>query len=176
MTLKCVDAVCAREFLATFHAPFNMANAAPSTKESATDEKAGDVWAEVASSEPSELMSVYLSYDDETRHRIERQLRRKIDTRILPLVVLIYLFNFMDRNSISQARLYGLAEDTHLKGAEYQTAISIFSAGYILMQIPSTIMMTKLRPSIFLVRQCSASIMAGKELTLQSHRVSWYGP
>ncbi|GLA15443.1 hypothetical protein AnigIFM63309_002267 [Aspergillus niger] len=54
-------------------------------------------------------------------------LRRKIDRRILPLVLLIYLFNYLDRNSITQARVYGLQEDTHLKGAEYQTVISIFS-------------------------------------------------
>lgn len=40
---------------------------------------------------------------------------------------------------------------THLDGAVYQTAISIFSAGYIAMQLPSAMLMTKLRPSRFLV-------------------------
>ncbi|KAJ6120677.1 hypothetical protein N7523_004957 [Penicillium sp. IBT 18751x] len=99
---------------------------------------------------PSDIIALYLSYDPEFRASTERQLRRKIDTRILPLIVLIYLFNYLDRNSITQARLYGLQEDTGLKGADYQTAISIFSAGYILMQLPSTIMMTKFRPSIYL--------------------------
>ncbi|KAJ5127039.1 hypothetical protein N7448_007818 [Penicillium atrosanguineum] len=99
---------------------------------------------------PSGVVALYRSYDSDFRARTERQLRRKIDTRILPLIVLIYLFNYLDRNSITQARLYGLQEDTGLKGADYQTAISIFSAGYILMQLPSTIMMTKFRPSIYL--------------------------
>ena len=111
-----------------------------------------DIWVENSGNEETNnVMAVYLSYDHEFRAKIEGQLRRKIDTRILPLVVLIYLFNYLDRNSITQARLYGLEEDTGLKGAEYQTAISIFSAGYILMQLPSTILMTKLRPSVFLV-------------------------
>lgn len=111
-----------------------------------------DIWVENSGNEEANnVMAVYLSYEHEFRTRIEGQLRRKIDTRILPLVVLIYLFNYLDRNSITQARLYGLEEDTGLKGTEYQTAISIFSAGYILMQLPSTILMTKLRPSVFLV-------------------------
>ncbi|KAL4951873.1 MFS general substrate transporter [Aspergillus filifer] len=100
--------------------------------------------------ESSVVMAVYHSYDEDYIRTVEGQLRRKIDIRILPIVVLIYLFNYLDRNSITQARLYGLQEDTGVKGAEYQTAISIFSAGYIVMQLPATILMTKLRPSLYL--------------------------
>lgn len=111
-----------------------------------------DIWVEDSQDEPpTDAMAIFLSYEPEYRRQVEKKLLRKIDTRILPLIVLIYLFNYLDRNSITQARLYGLEEDTGLKGAEYQTAISIFSAGYILMQLPATILMTKLRPSIFLV-------------------------
>ncbi|OQE18296.1 hypothetical protein PENSTE_c018G03077 [Penicillium steckii] len=110
-----------------------------------------DIWVENSQETRSnDVMNAFLSYDPDFRRQVEKQLLRKIDTRILPLIVLIYLFNYLDRNSITQARLYGLEDDTGLKGAEYQTAISIFSAGYILMQLPSTILMTKLRPSIFL--------------------------
>lgn len=111
-----------------------------------------DVWVEDREGDATDVMIAYHSYEPERRREVENKLRRKIDTRILPLIVIIYLFNYLDRNSITQARLYGLQKDTGVKGAEYQTAISIFSAGYIFMQIPSTILMTKLRPSIFLVR------------------------
>ena len=121
-----------------------------------------DVWVENSQEEsPSDIMSIYHSYDIEYRQKVEAKLRRKIDTRILPLIVLIYLLNYLDRNSITQARLYGLQKDTGVKGAQYQTAISIFSAGYILMQLPSTVLMTKFRPSIFLV--CSSSTIIRKE-------------
>ncbi|KAG9520683.1 MFS general substrate transporter, partial [Aureobasidium melanogenum] len=99
---------------------------------------------------PEKIMDIYRSYEPEYAAQAERQLVKKIDKRILPLVVIIYLFNYLDRNSITQARLYGLQKDTHVNGAVYQTSISIFSAGYIFMQLPSTILMTKLRPSIFL--------------------------
>ncbi|KAJ0130600.1 hypothetical protein HZ326_26302 [Fusarium oxysporum f. sp. albedinis] len=97
------------------------------------------------------LLDTYRSYTPEFSKETETQLVRKIDLRLLPLVVTIYLFNYLDRNSITQARLYGLQEDTHVKGATYQTAISIFSAGYIMMQLPSTLIMTKMQPHIFLV-------------------------
>ncbi|KAK2471441.1 hypothetical protein H9L39_17672 [Fusarium oxysporum f. sp. albedinis] len=96
------------------------------------------------------LLDTYRSYTPEFSKETETQLVRKIDLRLLPLVVTIYLFNYLDRNSITQARLYGLQEDTHVKGATYQTAISIFSAGYIMMQLPSTLIMTKMQPHIFL--------------------------
>ncbi|KAF7618476.1 putative allantoate permease [Aspergillus flavus] len=110
-----------------------------------------DNWVEHVQDENAlDVVATYHSYEPEFRSTVEKELLRKIDARILPLIVVIYLFNYLDRNSITQARLYGLQEDTGLKGAEYQTAISIFSAGYILMQLPSTIMMTKFRPSIYL--------------------------
>ncbi|KAH8645931.1 major facilitator superfamily domain-containing protein [Tricladium varicosporioides] len=93
------------------------------------------------------IIDTYRSYTPEFSKETEARLVKRIDRRILPLVVIIYLFNYLDRNSITQARLYGLQKDTHVKGAQYQTAISIFSAGYIAMQLPSTILMTKVRPS-----------------------------
>lgn len=96
------------------------------------------------------VVEAYNSFSAEYAQSVERGLVRKIDIRILPMLVTIYIFNYLDRNSITQARLYGLQQDTHVEGAVYNTAISIFSAGYIFMQLPSTLLMTKLRPSIYL--------------------------
>lgn len=109
-------------------------------------------WTEIVDpGKPTTVIDTYRSYSTEYRTETEKNLVQRIDRRLLPLVVIIYLFNYLDRNSITQARLYGLQKDTHVNGAVYQTAISIFSAGYIAMQLPSTILMTKLRPSLFLV-------------------------
>lgn len=99
----------------------------------------------------STIHQVYDSYSIEFASQVERKLVRKIDLRLLPLLVTIYIFNYLDRNSITQARLYGLQKDLNVQGATYQTAISIFSAGYIAMQLPATLVMAKARPSIFLV-------------------------
>ncbi|KFY11068.1 hypothetical protein V492_04697 [Pseudogymnoascus sp. VKM F-4246] len=96
------------------------------------------------------VMTTYRSYNPEYSNGLEKKLVRRIDIRIMPLVVIIYIFSYLDRNSITQARLYGLQEDTNVTGAVYNTAISIFSVGYVIMQLPSTVLMTKLRPSIYL--------------------------
>lgn len=96
-------------------------------------------------------MSTYRSYDPAFSKDTEKRLVRTIDWRLLPLIVTIYIFNYLDRNSITQARLYGLQQDSHVTGVNYNTAISIFSAGYIAMQLPATLLMTKVQPHIFLV-------------------------
>ncbi|PYH78625.1 MFS general substrate transporter [Aspergillus uvarum CBS 121591] len=113
--------------------------------------KPENVWVEdCAADGGSGVMATYRGYTSEFARKTKGALLKKIDRRILPLVLLIYLFNYLDRNSTTQARVYELQENNYLKGAEYQTAISIFSVGYILMQFPSTMLMTKIRPSIYL--------------------------
>jgi hypothetical protein len=44
----------------------------------------------------------------------EGQLVRKIDWRILPGVILLYLLSFLDRSNVANAKVEGLAEDTHM--------------------------------------------------------------
>lgn len=81
----------------------------------------------------------------------EKKTKRKIDLRILPMLVLIYILNYLDRNNIASARLGFMEEDLGLKGTQYQTCVSILFVGYILMQIPANMLMNKLaRPSLFL--------------------------
>ncbi|KAJ4293085.1 hypothetical protein N0V90_008367 [Kalmusia sp. IMI 367209] len=48
------------------------------------------------------------------------------------------------------ASLSTLDEDLNLKGVEYNTAISVLFVGYLLMQVPSNMFITKTRPSIYL--------------------------
>ncbi|KAK7940967.1 pectin lyase A [Apiospora aurea] len=101
--------------------------------------------------DPKSFTDTYRSCTPEFARETERGLVRKIDSRLMPFVVIIYLFNYLDRNSITQARLYGLQEDIHVKGAMYQTAISIFSAGYIFMKLPGTIMMSIFHVGYFII-------------------------
>ena len=70
---------------------------------------------------PTEISSM----SEEDRRELERQLVRKIDARLMPAVIIMYLLNYIDRNNIASARLGGLEEDLNLKGSEYQTSKSI---------------------------------------------------
>lgn len=99
----------------------------------------------------TELPASLQGLSEEEFKKLEDSTRRKIDLRILPMLVLIYILNYLDRNNIATARLGGLEEDLGLKGSQYQTCISILFVGYILMQIPANMIMNKFgRPSIFL--------------------------
>nr|WTB31330.1 MFS transporter [Streptomyces sp. NBC_00830] len=56
-------------------------------------------------------------------------------TRILPVIVLIYVICYIDRSNISFA-LPHLQEDMHLTGAQAGFATGIFFWGYLLLQVP----------------------------------------
>lgn len=91
------------------------------------------------------------SLTPEDREKAEKALLRKIDLRLIPPVIIMYILNYLDRNAIASARLGGLEQDLKLKGAEYQTCVSILFVGYILMQVPSNLLLNKLgKPSLYL--------------------------
>lgn len=55
------------------------------------------------------------------------------------------------RNAIGAARLAGLEEDLSLVGYEFQTCVTILFVGYILMQVPSNLLLNRIgKPSIYL--------------------------
>ncbi|KAI9651247.1 hypothetical protein NHQ30_001285 [Ciborinia camelliae] len=100
---------------------------------------------------PTDVPAYIRSLTPEDRKRMEHSLRRKVDTRLLPMVVLIYIMNYLDRNNIAAAKLAGLEEDLNLKGDQFQTAVSILFVGYLLMQVPSNLLLNKLgKPSLYL--------------------------
>ncbi|KAK9312167.1 major facilitator superfamily domain-containing protein [Lipomyces starkeyi] len=84
-------------------------------------------------------------------HRKSRQkLLRKLDLHILPIIVMMYLLNYLDRSNLSQARLGGLETDLGLHGNQFNIATSILFIGYLLMQIPSNVLLVRTRPSLYL--------------------------
>lgn len=62
----------------------------------------------------------------------------------------MYWLNYLDRNAIALARLSSLESDTNLTGSQYQTCVSILFVGYILGQVPSNMLITRLRPSYYM--------------------------
>ncbi|KAF5987340.1 pantothenate transporter liz1 [Fusarium coicis] len=81
---------------------------------------------------------------DEELTALEKRLRHKIDLRLLPCMILIYIMNYL-------ARLGGLEEDLGLKGNEFQTAVSVLFVGYVLIQVPSNMLLNKIgKPASYL--------------------------
>ncbi|KIW64813.1 hypothetical protein PV04_09721 [Phialophora macrospora] len=68
----------------------------------------------------------------------EARLRRKIDCFVVPTVAIVYLFCFIDRANIGNARLAGFEKDLGLHGYDYNKVLSAFYVGYIVFELPSS--------------------------------------
>lgn len=92
----------------------------------------------------------FASRGEEWRKSFERKFVRRIDLRLMPLLILMYLNNFLDRASLAQARLGGLEEDLGMSGTDFNLAVSMLFVGYLTMQLPSNLLITRIRPSLYL--------------------------
>ncbi|KAL5364735.1 MFS general substrate transporter [Aspergillus floccosus] len=75
--------------------------------------------------------------NDRTR-RLEKSLVRKLDLTLMPIVWLL------------QAKLSTFESDLGLHGTQYNTVVSMGTVGYIPMMIPSNMLLTRVRPSLYL--------------------------
>uniref|UniRef100_U9SJS6 Major facilitator superfamily (MFS) profile domain-containing protein n=1 Tax=Rhizophagus irregularis (strain DAOM 181602 / DAOM 197198 / MUCL 43194) TaxID=747089 RepID=U9SJS6_RHIID len=73
----------------------------------------------------------------------EEKLVRKMDFRIMPLLILLYFLAFLDRVNIGNAKLTTMEKDLGLVGSEFNWCLSIFFIGYILFEVPSNIALIK---------------------------------
>ncbi|KAI0486987.1 major facilitator superfamily domain-containing protein [Xylaria cf. heliscus] len=80
----------------------------------------------------------------------ERKLIRKLDWHLIPLIMLLYTFSFLDRVNIGNARLYGLEKDLGLTGNQFQIAVSILFVTYIVFEIPSNLVLKPIGPQRWL--------------------------
>ncbi|KAI2602591.1 MFS general substrate transporter [Hypoxylon sp. NC1633] len=80
----------------------------------------------------------------------EKKLMRKLDAHIIPLVMLLYTFSFLDRVNIGNARLYKMETDLGLVGNQFQVAVSIFFVTYLLFEVPSNLVLKPLTPSRYI--------------------------
>jgi hypothetical protein len=60
------------------------------------------------------------------RKRAEKALVRKIDLRLLPMIVLMYIMNYLDRNNIAAAKLAGLQAELNLSSIQYSVSALLY--------------------------------------------------
>ncbi|KAF8070584.1 major facilitator superfamily domain-containing protein [Lyophyllum atratum] len=71
-----------------------------------------------------------------------RKTIRQIDFRMLPLLGLLYAVALIDRTNLGIARIAGMEKDLGLKiGARYSIASCLYFVPYILLQLPSNIVL-----------------------------------
>ncbi|AXV79750.1 MULTISPECIES: MFS transporter [Ralstonia solanacearum species complex] len=72
----------------------------------------------------------------------ESRIVRKIAWRIMPLIMVCYLFAFFDRINISFAK-FSLQADLGLSDTAYGLGAGLFVVGYVLFEVPSNLMLYK---------------------------------
>ncbi|KAH8660029.1 nicotinamide mononucleotide permease [Xylariales sp. PMI_506] len=83
--------------------------------------------------------------------KLGRTAIRKMDMVIMPILVIMYILNYLDRQNISSAKLANIDKDLGMNAVQYQTSISILFAGYISMQVPSNMIVGKVKwPGVYI--------------------------
>ncbi|KAJ7824668.1 putative pantothenate transporter [Mycena olivaceomarginata] len=102
--------------------------------EDTVDDHAGalSIPASLASLSPDELA------------RVGRKATLKIDFLVMPALIIMYILNYLDRQNIAAAKLAAITTDLKLSAVQYQSCISLLFVGYILMQVPSNILVGKI--------------------------------
>ncbi|KAI8959917.1 MFS general substrate transporter [Daldinia sp. FL1419] len=85
-----------------------------------------------------------------TDKNLTRKVLWKLDTRILPILAVLFLCSFLDRTNVGNAKLYDLETDLGITDHQYDQGLAVFYATYILSEIPSNLILKKLTPQIWL--------------------------
>ncbi|CAG9990765.1 unnamed protein product [Clonostachys byssicola] len=80
----------------------------------------------------------------------EKRTLRKIDLHVIPIVTVLYLLCFLDRGNIGNAKIEGLIDDLNMTGQEYNMCLTVFFFTYAAFELPSNLVLKRLRPSIWL--------------------------
>lgn len=75
---------------------------------------------------------------------------RKYDIRILPLIFLAWVLFYLDRAAIALTRVNGMEADLGLSGAEFNIALMLFFALYIIFNIPGNLLLRRVGGGRFL--------------------------
>lgn len=66
------------------------------------------------------------------------------------MLALLYLLSFLDRGNIGNAKIEGLQEDLGMTPDQYNWCLTAFFFTYAAFEVPSNLLLKKLRPSRWL--------------------------
>ncbi|KAH6695775.1 pantothenate transporter liz1 [Plectosphaerella plurivora] len=80
----------------------------------------------------------------------ERKFLFKLDAILLTMASLGYFIKYLDQVNINNAYVSGMREDLGLFGNELNYIQTAWTVGYVLGEIPSNLLLTRIRPSIWI--------------------------
>lgn len=86
-------------------------------------------------------------WDDPDKSPREKKFLRKLDFYLLTYACLGYFCKNLDQGNISNAYVSGMQESLGMYGSQLTYASNVFTAGYVVSQLPAVILASKVRPS-----------------------------
>ncbi|KAI5832240.1 MFS general substrate transporter [Schizophyllum commune Tattone D] len=80
----------------------------------------------------------------------ERRFLFKLDCCLLTYAALSYFSKYLDQQNITNAYVSGMKEDLGLEGNQLNYITTAWTCGYVIGQIPSNLLLTRIRPSIWI--------------------------
>ncbi|KAI0804154.1 MFS transporter-like protein [Xylaria sp. FL0064] len=117
-----------------------------------TDEKdlcstSGDLPKPEVTQVEDQLGAIHVELDSQ----LSRNLDHKFDRHIIPWVFGIWLFAFIDRSNIGNAKIVGLPDDLGIStGTTFNVALLVFYIPYILVDVPSNWIVKHVKAGIYL--------------------------
>ncbi|CAN8098235.1 unnamed protein product [Discula destructiva] len=92
-----------------------------------------------------EKAAEFLASQDDTSFtpEEEKKVLKRIDMRILPLLLGAYFFQQLDKSTLSYTSVFGLADDAHLVGNEYSWLGSVLYLAQLVMQPVAAFLLVK---------------------------------
>lgn len=129
------------------HAP--VSNSMPPCENKVGDEKqlvsstnAVEGFSQPISSEYAEYLEMSQSFQGPRF----KNLVRKLDVRVLPQLVFLYLMAYIDRSNVGNAKLFGALADLHMDGLQWNTALSVFFVSYSVSAAPANLALKRFGP------------------------------
>lgn len=89
----------------------------------------------------------------------------KTDTRVLPILALLFLCSFLDRTNVGNAKIIGLEEDLKISNLQYNQGLAVFYATYIARSVTG-------RYAILLTIRIHATLSCYPMVELNPNRVT----
>ncbi|KAF4959019.1 hypothetical protein FSARC_10856 [Fusarium sarcochroum] len=87
---------------------------------------------------------------DEIDPEEEKRLVRKLDRVIMPLMAVVFFFQYLDKGSINYAAVFGLREDLELTGEQFSWVVSLFYLGQLVSEYPAAYILSRFHITRFI--------------------------
>ncbi|KAL1607875.1 hypothetical protein SLS60_002813 [Paraconiothyrium brasiliense] len=85
----------------------------------------------ISKNQNEEAIASNVSHEDREINITTQKLLWKLDTRILPLFILLVLCSFLDRTNVGNAKLYHIEADLGMTNAQFNQGLTAFYPLYI---------------------------------------------